>query len=355
MEIKNFSIRITRLLIIILIILLCFPLCAKETFYSKLHQCKWVVSEYYEVLRLEDRTALLSLFPNVEDYYYHEHSNGDIHTWGDSAELLLEFFFLLGEDFYVEHVGDFKNENKFVSIGDCHSFNFLIEENQIQKNNKQTIFLCKTKNVFADVTGIFLIDFPKIKKGNEYFLKIIFDGDYFDFYIDDIFIHKFCRINKETLEQYENLIKDGKCDLEKVTWPRHADGTSEFDDKIISPEPIITEEDLENFETEQKLKNAQKEKLIIEETPHIIIYKSVRGLKNGVIQKEAEIFEEPGKFKIITATPGTEVKILKIGKEDTKDNIKSNWIKVKVTKNAKSIIGVDMKGVTGWIFGGYLK
>ena len=78
-------------------------------------------------------------------------------------------------------------------------------------------------NIFSNNQQIFISvscieDSLKSNKVNHK-AKIILDGDYLDFYIDDIFIHKFCRINKETLEQYDNLIKNGKCDLSKVTWP----------------------------------------------------------------------------------------------------------------------------------------
>ena len=41
--------------------------------------------------------------------------------------------------------------------------------------------------------------------------KIIIDGDYLDFYIDDVFIHTFCKINEATLKEYENLIKNNTC------------------------------------------------------------------------------------------------------------------------------------------------
>ena len=45
--------------------------------------------------------------------------------------------------------------------------------------------------------------------------------------------------DEKTLKEFNNLIITGKCDLSRVTWPRHADGTSNYDDKIIMPEPLI--------------------------------------------------------------------------------------------------------------------
>ena len=47
-------------------------------------------------------------------------------------------------------------------------------------------------------------------------------------------------MDNETLNQYNNLIQTNTCDLSKVTWPRHADGTSDYDDKIIMPELLIS-------------------------------------------------------------------------------------------------------------------
>ena len=53
---------------------------------------------------------------------------------------------------------------------------------------------------------------------------------------------------------------------------------------------------------------------------------------------------------------GTKVKILEVGKAETIDGIKSNWVKVEVEKNARDRDGKAIKaGTVGWCYGGYLR
>ena len=103
--------------------------------------------------------------------------------------------------------------------------------------NKNEFIFTAHSNVEID-SSLIVIDFPKIKKDQNYELKIIIDGDYLELFINNMFVAKFCQINNSTLLEYEELIKNNSCDLSKVTWPRHADGTSEYDNKIITPEKI---------------------------------------------------------------------------------------------------------------------
>lgn len=52
---------------------------------------------------------------------------------------------------------------------------------------------------------------------------------------------------------------------------------------------------------------------------------------------------------------GTKVKVLELGKEETIDGIKSNWVKVEVI-SGKDRDGKDIKKkMTGWCYGGYLE
>jgi len=73
-------------------------------------------------------------------------------------------------------------------------------------------------------------------------LYILYDGDYINVYEDskDKLLMTYAITDEKTLKEFNNLIITGKCDLSRVTWPRHADGTSDYDDKIIMPEPLIS-------------------------------------------------------------------------------------------------------------------
>lgn len=52
---------------------------------------------------------------------------------------------------------------------------------------------------------------------------------------------------------------------------------------------------------------------------------------------------------------GTKVKVLELGKSETIDGIKSNWVKVEIiSENDRD--GNKLKvGMTGWCYGGYLE
>ncbi len=52
---------------------------------------------------------------------------------------------------------------------------------------------------------------------------------------------------------------------------------------------------------------------------------------------------------------GTKVKVLELGKSETIDGIKSNWVKVEVI-SGKDRDGNKLKvGLSGWCYGGYLE
>ena len=52
---------------------------------------------------------------------------------------------------------------------------------------------------------------------------------------------------------------------------------------------------------------------------------------------------------------GTKVKILELGKDETIDGIKSNWVKVEII-SGNDRDGNKLKvGMTGWCYGGYLE
>ena len=65
-------------------------------------------------------------------------------------------------------------------------------------------------------------------------------------YIDEIseksLFKTLVRSSPESCEQIENWIAEKSSDLSAVTWPHHADGTSEYEDTIRYPEQVIIEE-----------------------------------------------------------------------------------------------------------------
>ena len=62
-------------------------------------------------------------------------------------------------------------------------------------------------------------------------LKIEIDGDYITCsVVSRKFSHKYFLAGKETFSQIESLLTTNACDLSKVTWPRHADGSCDYED-----------------------------------------------------------------------------------------------------------------------------
>lgn len=65
-------------------------------------------------------------------------------------------------------------------------------------------------------------------------LKIIIDGDYMYVYnIEDKLLYTCLKVDKTVTEQYENLIRYNDCDITKIHWPYHEDGTSDYENYIV--------------------------------------------------------------------------------------------------------------------------
>ena len=128
------------------------------------------------------------------------------------------------EDKIYESYQEIKR-SRCIHIGDLAEGFFTIQNLKSYDNIILLDVICDD----IDDLNRFIIKLPEIEKNKDYVFMLKFDGDYLDFYIDDVFIHTFCKINEATLKEYENLIKNNTCDLSKVTWPRHADGTCDYD------------------------------------------------------------------------------------------------------------------------------
>lgn len=142
-------------------------------------------------------------------------------------------------------------------------------------------------------------------------------------------------MNDETLEQFKNLIYNNKCDLSKVTWPRHADGTCDYDDSSKSSKsPVSTSSTTTAPST------------------NVTVNKTMLVTENLKLRSS-----EATTTSVLTVmSVGTKVKILQLGKAETIDGIDSNWVKVEVLKGAKDRNGKEIKaGTVGWCYGGYLE
>lgn len=153
-------------------------------------------------------------------------------------------------------------------------------------------------------------------------LLIIYDGDYINVYEDskDKLLMTYAMTDENTLKEFNNLIKTGSCDLSKVTWPRHADGTCNYDKENkpakfnfadIKVTPVISEQKNETKKQAQPT-----------------IATNVAPNKTMTVKENLKLRSgEATSTQVLTVMQaGTKVKILELGKAEKIDGINSNWV-----------------------------
>ena len=153
--------------------------------------------------------------------------------------------------------------------------------------------------------------------GSDITLILHIDGDYLSFYTETNHLVVTCVLVDDVFKkQYRQLIANNTCDLSRVTWPRHADGSCDY-------------------ETAVRLQSGKR----------------YRASDNLRLRSSGSTAGKP----VVTIGKGTQVKVLGIGAEQTIDGITSNWVQVEVQAGAKDRDGKPIAvGTTGWCFGGYL-
>ena len=178
------------------------------------------------------------------------------------------------------------------------------------------------------------------KKGDqEMTLKI--DGDYLEMYFDGSKspLMVFARTDDYwgITEKLRAIARGEKADLSDVTWPRHADGSCDYEDAPMS-------------------KTA--EPAVVTALPEAAISKPAPDLgKTATVTENLRlrIDDKTTAQVVATLAAGTRVKVEAIGKEETIDGITANWVRVSVLDGAKDKDGNAIEaGTKGWLFGGYL-
>ena len=158
-----------------------------------------------------------------------------------------------------------------------------------------------------------------------YSLYCRFDGDYLYLYLEDgkTLFATYCAYDDAEKDALYEAIRTNEFDMTKFTFPRHADGTCDYENAAFK-------------------EGIQKKRIV-----------------NGVYRAKENLRlreKEGTSGAIITTMPaGTRVKILSLGKEETIDGITDNWCKVRVEWNSKDLDGKSIYETIGWCFGGYLK
>ena len=155
-----------------------------------------------------------------------------------------------------------------------------------------------------------------------YSLYFRFDGEYLYIYLEDgKTLHEtYCAYDESEEEALYEAIKTNEFDMTKITFPRHADGTCDYESGGGVPG--------------KKIVNG--------------VYRAKENLR---LRAKEDISGEI----ITTMQAGTYVRILSLGKEETIDGITDNWVQVETLFGAIDTEEKLIQGEVGWCFGGYLK
>ena len=258
----------------------------------------WVVSYIFDILKSNSVNTLLE----YEPFWQTEWKTSIGEDWKD--------------DYFPSYI--IITDNYIYISSYATGYRFYLIQNDM-KNNRCKCY-SKDKFVHGQVSAKndFLTKLEGKEKENFYF-KI--DSDYLSLYIEDEKQEKlntFVKIQdyKEIEEKIHLIIRGEKIDLSRVTWPRHADGSCDY-------------------ETAVQLQSG----------------KGCRASDNLRLRSSGSTAGKP----VVTIGKGTQVKVITVGAEQTIDGITSNWVQVEVQAGAKDRDGKAIAaGTTGWCFGGYL-
>ena len=156
----------------------------------------------------------------------------------------------------------------------------------------------------------------------EYSLYFRFDGEYLYIYLEDgkTLYATYCAYDESEEEALYEAIKTNEFDMTKFTFPRHADGTCDYESGGGVPGKKI-----------------------------------VNGVYRAQDNLRLRANENTSGEIITTMQAGSLVLILSKGREETIDGITDNWVEVELQWDSKDLEGDRLYGKTGWCFGGYLR
>ena len=284
----------------------------------------WISEKCLKILHTENKESIKKYFANIETLtFYHELEEKTI-QW-DEQDCFSTFCII--KDLYRDQ------DNLCVTWGkELDLLSFYMDEINYE-NGCFYINVVKTFNCKKNENKSPFSSWPI--QEDECTIILRFDGDYLEVYLNNLtdYYDTFCKVDNETLNQYNNLIQTNKCDLSRVTWPRHADGSSDYGDSKKAHTPTKPAA----ISSTQTTNVAPSKTMTVKENLK---------LRSGEVTTTSVL---------AIMRVGTKVKILTLGKQATIDGITSNWVQVEVQAGAKDRDGKPIAaGTTGWCFGGYL-
>ncbi len=331
---------------------------------------QFVVREQFEVLEAQNRDKLLEFYPEI--YQEPELDESYIENYFYTPDMYLYWYHGACREplrlMYYNELNSVDKERFFyrqeINVAEdslcilSEHYSFIINSFK-QEGDEITLDIHKVVKYDSRFDKPLLLNPDETDK---YKAKIIIDGDYLYFYIEDIFINTYCRIDGATLEQYDNLRRNNKCDLSKVTWPHHADGTSEYEERIVIPKPVFTVvQELGKEPSKQIAEANETEQASKPEKRGISYLETTVAVKKKTVMTVSELTAlmlDPRENAphVTSVVQGTKVKILKVGKKATLHGRTSNWVYVNFPEGGKNHKGENIYDkAEGWLFGGFLE
>ena len=275
----------------------------------------WIPTYYLEVVKKQDRELVRKYDPETVENYGEPHELSD--GWYEYNPMEM---FISNTCIDLEYGHIYNNNIKLIKDGfevETINFRYISALHDDISHIVSFIFDGDYVSIFCDGETEPSLNYCKIKKTDfEQIKKYVHIPNLY-------FLPAFYGNDKEALEKFN---KENAIDIDKFTWPLHADGSCDYDGS--------------------KAATFSQKSSTITPAQTMSVTENLK-LRSG----------EATSTEVLTImAAGTKVKILEVGKTETIDGIKSNWVKVEVQKNAKDRDGKAIKaGTVGWCYGGYLK
>lgn len=214
---------------------------AIDAFYNE--KPMWMYTDALQVVDSELLTQENSLIRIIPEYYLEVLSKKNLSMIFEKQPLWLKTLeecksgkygpdsledFFHPEDYLLSNtIVSFSQHNFYMvknieTIDDCKMLTLL--------RYRDTLDESMNEDVYSDI-------YKKYQKDAYIKLFVQFDGDYVDLWINskDNFMGRYIIAPDVLCEQIHEFMATKDIDLSKVTWPRHADGSCDYDDKIELP------------------------------------------------------------------------------------------------------------------------
>ncbi len=286
-------------------------------FEERITEKKWYRDYFNEVIYRKDRNIIIEYQPSLtekENINFYDSAYADMIYWFDvSANYRDRIDYRKFDDSeygYYILIGGWGIRYKAKKVT---SDLYELEIEDVRISQEKYEFLLKYGH---DVKFALNATEPK------YSLYFRFDGEYLYIYLEDgkTLYETYCAYDESEEKALQEAIRTNEFDMTKITFPRHADGTCDYESGGGVPGKKI-----------------------------------VNGVYRAQDNLRLRANENTSGEIITTMQAGSLVLILSKGREETIDGITDNWVEVELQTGARNLEGDVITGTVGWCFGGYLR